>query len=218
MNKINRYIEVLFEDVPNTRKAIELKEELSANLNERYEDYLAQGKSETQSYGEAIANMGDIDDLLVELKPTKAGNGEVNRFRKKRALLTAIAVMIYILAAALLIILDSVVENESIGVVVLLILVAIATGIIIYANMSIPKEISEIEECEEDMKEKKLYETRGGRIVKEVSSVVWSLVTVIYFAVSFTTQAWHLTWLIWVIGSGIERMIHIIFELREADE
>ena len=44
--KIDRYIQALFEDVPRTKKALELKEELLGNMRERYEDYLRDGKSD----------------------------------------------------------------------------------------------------------------------------------------------------------------------------
>ena len=43
--KIKNYVDVLFNDVPTTRKAQELKEEILADLNEHYASHIAEGKS-----------------------------------------------------------------------------------------------------------------------------------------------------------------------------
>ena len=49
--KIDNYIDVLFSDIPRSKKASELKEELRANMNEHYDDCIAQGQTESQAYG-----------------------------------------------------------------------------------------------------------------------------------------------------------------------
>ena len=70
-SKIKNYVDVLFNDVPKTRKAVELKEEILADLNEHFEAHIAQGKSENQAYTEALADLGDIDELLSSLAPER---------------------------------------------------------------------------------------------------------------------------------------------------
>ena len=47
--KIKNYVDVLFDDIPNSRKAIELKEEILSNLNEHFEAHIAEGKSKNQA-------------------------------------------------------------------------------------------------------------------------------------------------------------------------
>ena len=44
---------------------------------------------------------------------------------------------------------------------------------------------------------------------------MWSIIVVIYFIISFMTMAWHITWIIFLIGSAIQGIIHAIFELRK---
>ncbi len=68
-SKIKNYVEVLFTDIPSTRKSQELKEEILSNLNEHFEEHLREGKSENQAYTEALGDLGDIDELLKDLAP-----------------------------------------------------------------------------------------------------------------------------------------------------
>ena len=69
--KIKNYVGLLFEGVPQSRKAIELRNEILANLNDRFEALLAEGKSEHEAYGFAIAGLGDVDELIKTVLPNK---------------------------------------------------------------------------------------------------------------------------------------------------
>ena len=51
-------------------------------------------------------------------------------------------------------------------------------------------------------------------VVKGIVSVVALLTTCVYLFVSFTTMAWHITWIIWVIYALIVRIIELIFAVR----
>ncbi|MBQ8598537.1 MAG: helix-turn-helix transcriptional regulator [Oscillospiraceae bacterium] len=60
--------------------------------------------------------------------------------------------------------------------------------------------------------QKLLQEGDYSRIRKQNNKSVfhqtyWPLVTAIYLLISFTTGAWHLTWLIWLIASPVKNMI-----------
>ena len=46
MNKIKNYVDDLFKDIRKTRKSEELKEELLSDLEEKYQDLIANGKNE----------------------------------------------------------------------------------------------------------------------------------------------------------------------------
>ena len=65
--KINHYIDGLFERLPQSREAEELREELLANLNDRYEDELARGAGEEEAFQRAIESLGDLSEALGEL-------------------------------------------------------------------------------------------------------------------------------------------------------
>ena len=93
--KLRRYIDDLFANAPSTVRAVELKEELYQNLTDKYNDLIAEGKSEESAFNIAIASIGDVDSLITGLSGEKH---VVNDKAKKRsALLVAIAISLYIL-------------------------------------------------------------------------------------------------------------------------
>ncbi|MFD2387526.1 permease prefix domain 1-containing protein [Enterococcus rivorum] len=67
MKTIEEYIESLFLGVPINQKTIQLKEDLLASSEDRYDDLKAQGKSENEAIGAVISEFGNIDELLEEM-------------------------------------------------------------------------------------------------------------------------------------------------------
>ena len=59
-DKLREYIESLFKDAPDTVKTVELKEEMLQNLYEKYNDLLAEGRSEQAAFNIAVAGVGDV--------------------------------------------------------------------------------------------------------------------------------------------------------------
>lgn len=67
MNTIAEYIESLFLGVPINEKTNQLKEDLLASSEDRYDDLKVQGKSENEAIGAVISEFGNIDELLEEM-------------------------------------------------------------------------------------------------------------------------------------------------------
>ena len=146
-SKIKNYVEVLFSDIPRSKKANELKEELLSNMSERFDDCIQEGKTENQAYSLVISSLGDIDEMLAEVMPNAEFVQQASFYRNRNAKNTAIGVAMYIIGAVFLIGLGGLGEflgNEDfygvIGLLILLVISAVATGIIIYSNMSTPPE------------------------------------------------------------------------------
>lgn len=222
-SKINNYVEVLFSDIPRSKKANELKEELTSNMSDRFEDYIKEGKTENQAYSLVISSLGDIDEMLFDVMPNDEFLQEANFYRMRNAKNTAIGVGMYIIGAAFLIGLGGFGEqlgNEDfygvIGVLILLVISAIATGIIIYSNMSTPLEFKDYND--ETKKELKNLDSKQNRLLNNILSIYWSLITFIYLAISFTTRRWDITWIIWVLAGVFNSILKIIFEMRYGDE
>ncbi len=219
-NKIKNYIDVLFADVPRSKKAAEMKEELAGSMNERFEDYIAQGMSETQAYSQTVANMGDVDALIAEVMPDAEFKSQAQFYRNRKGRNIGVAVGLYILGVAVLIaagiigteLLDSEIFVVF-GVVGMLVLAAVATGMIIYTSVSTPREYKDYDEMErEDME---LYSTPEGKKLRAVMSIYWSVITLVYLAVSFITFAWHVTWVIWPLAGVAESIIKTAYRLKE---
>mgnify|MGYP007056197327 CR=1 FL=1 len=222
--KIKNYVDVLFNDVPMTRKAAELKEEILSTLGEHYDAHVAEGKSENQAYTEALADMGDIDELLESIVPEKELKPKIDEYRRKRARNTAIAVMLYIFGGLLISGLPAVCAvfglwNEAkagvTGFILLLLCVLAATGLLIYTRMSVPQDV---EPFLTRKKESFDTSTPQGRRRKGIASIYWLLVTAAYLAISFATGAWYITWLVWLIASAGWQAIHLFAGSPEGED
>ncbi len=147
-SKIKNYIEVLFSDIPKTKKAIELKEEMLSNLSERFDDYIREGKSETQAYSLAVSGMGDVDELLDSVKPDATFVSDAKKYRVRKARNTTIAVTFFVLGVISLLTVAGIGEFMGsfedffgvIGLVSMLTLGGIGVAILIYTIMSMPPE------------------------------------------------------------------------------
>lgn len=63
-SKLKAYVDMLFADKPDGSNIRDAKEELLANLNDKYNDLIKNGKSETDAYQLAISGIGEIEDLF----------------------------------------------------------------------------------------------------------------------------------------------------------
>ena len=222
-SKIKNYVEVLFSDIPRSKKANELKEELLSNMSERFQDYIQDGKTENQAYSQVISSLGDIDEMLAKVMPGDEFVKQANYYRKRNARNTAKGVAMYIIGVAFLIGFAAIGEQLGggviypiIGLLILLVISAVATGIIIYSNMSIPLEYKDYNE--ETRREFRNLDNRQMRLLRNILSIYWMAITFIYLAISFITMRWGITWLIWVLAGVFESIIKIVFDMRQDDE
>ncbi len=210
-NQINNYVNTLFYNIPKTKKAMDLKEEIISNMNDRYSDYISEGLSKAEAYKLTLANFGDFDEMLSEVMPTEDFMVKVDSYRKRNAINIAVAIMLYILSPVALFAANGFdvenMPNVIMGVVALLVFVAIATGLLIYTDLSTPYEIKQFLNVDNYKELKNISEGQ-----KVLLSVFWCIVTIIYIYVSFITMAWHITWVIWVFASAINSILIYIFK------
>lgn len=214
-DKLRNFIESLFEDAPKNKQTIELKEEMLQNLIDKYNDLVDSGKSSEAAYNIATASIGDIHELIRQIEKREENNllfeQNYDKGRKRFALLLSISVMLYILCVVPVILL----EDSVLGVVIMFVMVAIATGLILYNNMTKPKYLKKDSTVVEEFKEWKANSTEKNTLYQSITKVMWSCITILYFIVSFLTMAWHITWIIFLIGSAIQGIIRAIFELKK---
>jgi len=219
-DKIRSHIDNLFAETTPTKKSVELKEEMIQNLHDKYNDLISEGKTDEAAYNIAVAGIGDISGLLAELEKDMTNNEpkiyETEATRKKSAMLTAIAVMMYIVCILPIIIMTMVNFRYSaeIGIPLMLLMIAGATGLLIYNSMTKPKHhssdtmVEEFREWQSDDKDRKAMR-------KAVSSALWSIIVALYLIVSFATFAWHITWIIFILGAVVESLMNVFFTLKK---
>lgn len=218
-DKLRAYMDYLFRDVKPTRKSVELKEEILQNLIDKYRDLLAEGKTPEAAYNIAVASIGDMDELLAglndELSFEKEVSGEqLERGKKKSALLVSAAVMMYILCLLPLILLSGTRLEENLAPALMFLMIACGTGLLIYDHMTKPRYRKVDDSIVEEFKEWKDQTDSDRRAMKALSSALWSIITVIYIIISFWTMAWHITWVIFLIGAAVEGILKAVFELK----
>lgn len=150
------------------------------------------------------------DELLTGAKTTKESvenkeeppRKEKNN-KKQTAAIVSGSVFLYFIAVIWIIVaepIEALSENILIGIFMLII--AIATVPLVFYFISISKE--ENEEKKRKEKEKEKYD-----------GIIALIFTCIYLLISFSTNAWHITWIIWIIYALIIEIIHLLIGIKE---
>lgn len=218
ISKIRQYITRAFEDVPKTKKSVEMQEELISNLIEKYNDQLAQNKTEEEAYNTVIAGIGDLSELTESLKERHVLSSISPEERKRTARNTAFAVMLFILSPMALIIGAEVFHQEIVGLATMFLFIACGTGILIYTQASKPKYHKEEETMIEEFKEWKSKKNRNKGVYDALGSAYWLIVVAIYLYVSFTYFNWHYSWIIFLIASAVFNILKAIVEMGQRND
>lgn len=211
----------LFRDVKPTRKSVELKEEILQNLVDKYHDMIAEGRTPEAAYNIAVASIGDMDELLAGLhgapssESLPATKEVLDKGRRKSAVLISVAVMMYIMSILPPILLSDTVFENKLAPALMFIMIAVATALLIYNNLTKPRYQRTDDSIVEEFKEWQEQTDSSRRAMRALSSALWAIIVVIYIVVSFWTMAWHITWVIFLIGVAVEGILKAIFELKK---
>jgi len=233
-NKIRVYVETLFDGALKTEEVVELREEILQNVIDKYNDLVADGKSEDEAYKIAVSGIGDINELLRSMgndtedaddsykngmdagafckeKSEAASDGDVNNGGKGKTAFLCTAVVLYILSLIPVIIADDVIGTdvaEEIGVCLMFVICAIATAFIIAYVASKPKKVEKAEDAKDE-------DENLNPVAKSINSAIWSVGVALYFILSFATGGWFITWLIFLITDAITEVVKAYFDMRE---
>ena len=189
-----QYVSLLFAGAENCE---DTKQEILQNTLDRYDDLIAQGKSEEAAYRLAITGIGDVSEILGRNETVPAAvpepkkNTDNDTLMKK--LLRAIAVGLYILCPLPLIVLCEM-GMEIFGLCGLLCFVAVATMLMILGAKK------------QDSPEKEDADEPKSELGKSVSSLIWAIGLAVYLILSFLTGAWHITWVIFPILGAVNAL------------
>ncbi len=213
--KIKSHVEALFENAPRTRRAIELKDELIANLNDRYNDMIANGKDEETAYAAVIAGIGDIDELIRGLREQEVFDPiQIQMHRQKSAVLVSIAVAVYIISFIFPIVFGTIFGEGTpifvIGIVLMFICWAIGTMLLVYNAMSKPKYVKMEETIVEDFKEFSLNKSKKDAIHKSITSLAWMITVLVFLCLGFFADAWNPGWLVFILTPIILHIIKLV--------
>lgn len=201
-----QYVNLLFAGAPDCE---DMKQEILQNTLDRYDDLIAEGKVPQAAYRLAISGIGDINEILGTTPPqapvyTRAPKPQSDGDTDKKKWMRAIAVALYILCPTPLIVLCEF-GLEIIGLCGLLAIVAVATLLIILGAKKEPEEEFHVPQTMTPE-----MELRGS-----IDKLVTTVGVIAYFAISFTTRQWHITWLVFPIIGAVKGLIHAVLDYKE---
>lgn len=146
------------------------------------------------------------EDGVVREESNSKSNDSSTEYHKKKALYTTIAVMLYILSVVVIIFFSVVLRSPIIGVCVFFLVIAVATGMLIYVEMT--------KSLDKDYVVKRKIVTKEDRLYKQITSVLALLVLAIYLVISVLTMRWDITWILWIVYALLTEIIKLVFSLK----
>lgn len=194
-----QYVELLF---AGAKDCEDVKQEILQNSLDRYDDLIAEGKVPEAAYRLAITGIGDINEILgsqpSHAAPQPNQSGSEADSDKYRRLQRGIAIACFILCPVPLLL--CVVEGQvMIGITMMLVIIAVGTMLMV---------VSGKDQAQPPRRHNSLF-------VSIAMSLLWPLATIVYFLISFSTGAWHLTWLVFPIAGAISAVIRAIEDWKE---
>ena len=176
--KLKDYIDTIFADAPQSYRAYELKEEMYTDLCEKYDDLIAEGKTPAAAYHAVISGVGDISELIEELKreagadtskssesyyyeeaPSHARRAytveeqeTIRKYRNRGAVMTALSVAMYTTCWLPLVILGALWDGVGgiVGLCVMFLMIATATALNIIHGMTKPECLRRGKDAKDD--------------------------------------------------------------------
>lgn len=209
--QLEKYVELLFAGNPGSE---DIKQEILQNTLDKFDDYIAQGKPEEAAYRLAISGIGDISEILgnsVDAAPSPAPSAAVDTDYRGRPItpmwkkvLRAIAVCMFIISVIPVIVLSET-GLENIGVVAMLTIVAVAVAMLIISGGN--ETAQKAEKKDED-------NSPNGKLKNAIGNVITVAGLIVYFAISFESGAWHITWLVFPIMAAVRGLCDAIIDLK----
>lgn len=225
--ELKKQLNLIFSEVPKTRAALELKEELMTNSLERYQDLIENSITEEDALENVINSIGDVSQLFGSLELKEKGKDEDRQqMIKKLALYKSIAVGLYFVAFVVYLVISILgknnysghTDNGLLGLIVMIVIAIIPTCILVYINSAYPGYVRKDETMVEEFKEWNSTYQNMKSIRNTILVILWLLVLCLYFIVSFATFSWDVTWIIFLIGGCVQGVIHLVFKLKELNK
>lgn len=212
--QIRQYIDSAFADVPQTNKIDELKEELYANLSDKYNEKIAKGKTEQEAYDIAISSIGEISELVASAREPYSISHIARKWQKRSAIITAISIMLYITCLIPVLLFPEGTKFGYLGIIAMFLMIAAATGMLIYSGMTRPRYSRADDTIVEEFKEWRMSSAGAKSAYRSFIGAFWGFVTVVYILFSVVFGYWHVSWIIFILAAAVQNIIKGIIELK----
>lgn len=219
--RIVKHMDMLFEAAPRTRKTLELKQEMTQNADDKYQDLLAEGYSDDDAYQNVIGSIGDVSELFEDLEDrTPYTMSETDR--RKKALITSISVGMYIFAGVVFFLCQwlgeipgyDAMDYGTLGLVLAGAICIVPTCLLVYVSNLYPNYKKEEDNMVEQYKEITSTNRRDKAIMGAISTIIWTVTLILYFLISFSTYAWNITWVLFLMGGCAEAIAVLAINMK----
>ncbi len=223
----------LFDSAPVNRRTVELKEELIANALEKYNDLTLRGYGEDEAFQLVIGSIGDVGQLFADLGTDDDYSLTyylqwAREAQEKKAVLTAISVGLFLLAAVVLVVSFLLYwynmkfiyihgQNMNLlGIGLALLLCVVPVSLLVYARkIQPPMELADytVSQAAISRETRKQRRKRFKQIKGSLEGLMWLLIVIFYFLVSFATHAWYITWIVFLGGAAVECLLDALTKI-----
>lgn len=226
-DKLREYVEMLFKGAPAAKQITEIKEEIIQNTIDRYDDLVRAGKTPESAFHIAVSGIGDVSELIGSVcggttgreefqRPPASAEQEIEKSSRKSGILLAISVMLYILSIIPVILLSGTRYEDTLGVCMMFLMIAAATGILIVRGKTNPQaERAQPDRAAEEASRMQSPEMqRRKKLRKRIEAALWCVTIVLYLLLSFYSGKWYITWVIFLVAAAAENIVRACFDLK----
>ena len=217
--RIHAHIDHLFAGAPIGERVSEVKLEIYMNTVDRYHDLVAEGKDADTAFREAISTIGDVGEILTSLgvggSGASVGNGKkeqkkIARNMRRRLLREHLDTILWMVMLTFYFIISF--ESQAWYITWLVFLITPALQAVMHAVMDLASAGRPDVVYLPTKEQKSLRDSLEG--------AWWLIVTAAYFVVSCMTQAWFVTWVIYLLGAAGDALLSILlmYTTKNADQ
>lgn len=220
MEAIRNYVEALFAALPQREDILRLKADMLANLEDKFNALLAEGKSEAEATGVVIASIGSTEDLLRELglpekeaAPTEnsahrpvdpALAEEYRRYQSRKHCMVAVAVALFILSPFSYSLFENILYLGELNNFLFFAMIAAGVALIILSGRQDDyyEQLFALGSDEESDADDVNYP-----VTALFSAIAFPTATVIYLLIGILWNLWHPGWIIYVVCGALTSAI-----------
>lgn len=231
MEAIHNYVEALFAVLPQREDVLRVKDDMLANLEEKFRALLEEGRNEEEATGIVIASIGSGEELREELGladnasvpdtdakvPHSGGKAvdpaaaeEYRRYQERKHVMIAVAVALFILSPFTCDFFEETLHYEAFGTFIFFVMIAAGVALCILSGRQDDyyRELFDLGRDAEDTEE------REYPISTMFSSIAFPIATAAYLCIGVFWGLWHPGWLIFVFCAALTAAIAAVEHFR----
>ncbi|MCC8022380.1 MAG: permease prefix domain 1-containing protein [Clostridiales bacterium] len=203
-DSIRQYLELAFAAAPQVKSVLELKEELYLNLSDKYQDLLDEGESPERAYATVISGLGNVNELIAGVLPPAQYQFEAAQQEDgRKKMMGALSRMLWLGILCLYFSVSFAFNNWYISWVIFLLGIALQQLL----RMGTENLLSNV-------KLRPTLTDQERKLKNSFHSLMWSVVILLYFVLSFVFHIWAWSWILFLAGALGSAVIDTLFLIK----